>query len=96
MSNCTLLLGEDKWRDLKAAIDDLKAKRKDQPLSRMHYGDVSFLLGYAAAGTKFQWLWLSADGRQASFYLPCLRLFIVTIVSKICSNTVLKKWLRFL
>lgn len=83
MSNCTLLLGEDKWLDLKAAMDDLKTKRKDQPLSHMHYGDVPFLLGYAAAGSKFQWLWLSADGCQASFYSPCLIVYICAIVHKL-------------
>lgn len=69
VSNCTLMIGEDKWKDLGAAISDLKVKRKDQPLSRMHYGDVSFLLGYAAAGTQFQWFWLSADGCQVSFFM---------------------------
>ena len=50
---CTLLVGEDKLEDLEAAVADLKEKRVD--LERLHYRDVRFLVGYAAAGTRFQW-----------------------------------------
>ena len=66
VSNCTLLLGDDQLQDMKAAIQDIADKHRGQALSSMHYGKVPFLLGYAAAGDEFQWLWLSSDGSQAS------------------------------
>ena len=71
MADCTLLLGEEKADRFDEAVKDLVVKRQGQPLSRMHYGDLPFLLGYAAAGFKFQWMWLSADGRKASFHASC-------------------------
>ncbi|KAK9829208.1 hypothetical protein WJX72_004497 [[Myrmecia] bisecta] len=52
----TLLLGEDKWASMMAAINDLK--RKLNSLSTLHYGPVNFLLAYAAAGTQFKWFFL--------------------------------------
>ena len=51
-SNCTPL-GEDKLQDMKAAIQ-VAGKRRCKALSRMHYGEVPFLLGYAAAGDELQ------------------------------------------
>ena len=41
-------------------------KRKRRPLDPAHYGEVRFLLAYAAAGSEFQWLWMSAVGKQVS------------------------------
>ena len=64
MNQCTLLLGEDKVADIKLAMKDLERKRR--PLHALHYGDVRFLLAYAAAGTEYQWLWISSDGRMVS------------------------------
>ena len=57
VEKCTLLLGEDKHLDLQAALKDLKSKRVD--LWKQHYGNVNFLLGYAAAGSQFQWCFLA-------------------------------------
>lgn len=64
LNKCTLLLGEDKFCVLEDAIKDLKRKRR--PLDPAHYGEVRFLLAYAAAGSEFQWLWMSAAGKQVS------------------------------
>lgn len=55
---CTLLLGEDMHEDLESAFRDLRGKRAT--LLRVHYGAVQFLMGYAAAGTSFQWCFLHA------------------------------------
>ena len=64
LNKCTLLLGEDKFCVLEDAIKDLKRKRR--PLDPAHYGEVRFLLAYVAAGSEFQWLWMSAAGTQVS------------------------------
>ncbi len=59
---CTLLLGEDKYTNLQAAVTDLERKRVN--LSDMHYGPVRFLLGYAAAGTMVRWYYLPSSEDQ--------------------------------
>ena len=64
LNKYTLLLGEDKFCVLEDAIKDLK--RKWRPLDPAHYGELRFLLAYAAAGSEFQWLWMSAAGKQVS------------------------------
>lgn len=62
VKKCTLLLGEDKHEDLQAAFDDLERKRAT--LMRVHYRDVRFLIGYAAAGTSFQWCFMHAEAHK--------------------------------
>ena len=79
MNQCTLLLGKDKVGDIKIAMKDLE--RKGQPLHALHYGDVRFLLAYAAAGTDFQWLWMSSDGRLVSTLCPGSKHILVTVIS---------------
>ena len=63
------MLGGDKHTDLAAAYEDLGSKRVD--LSGMHYGPVTFMLGYAAAGTVVQWCFLPccADQVRSSLVL---------------------------
>ena len=78
MNQCTLLLGEDKVGDIKLAMKDLERKRR--PLHALHYGDVRFLLAYAAAGTEFQWLWMSSDGRLVSILCPGSKHMSVTVI----------------
>ena len=68
MNQCTLLLGKDKVADIKLVMKDLERKR--EPLHALHYGDVRFLLAYAAAGTEFQWIWMSSDGKMVSTLCP--------------------------
>jgi hypothetical protein len=58
-NSCTFLMGEDKKRKLQEGIGDLR--RKKIKVSRMHYGDVHFIVGYAAAEGRFRWFWLGAD-----------------------------------
>jgi hypothetical protein len=60
VSGCTVLYGEDKANSLPAASADLR--RKQQPLSALHYGKVKSILAYAAAGSKFQWYYVGANG----------------------------------
>jgi len=50
-SNCTFLIGEDKKSSLGLAWQDLI--KKACPLPSLFYGEVQFILGYAAAGTNF-------------------------------------------
>ena len=68
VSSCTLLLGEDKHATLAAAFQDLQSKRID--LSARLYKDVTFLLGYVAAETNFQWLFLPQLAEQVRFLSP--------------------------
>ena len=56
-SDCTFLVGEDKALKLPDAEVDLRVKLR--PLSPVFYGPVMFMLGYMAAGTAFQWVYLS-------------------------------------
>jgi hypothetical protein len=71
VSGCTVLYGEDKANSLPAASADLR--RKQQPLSALHYGKVKSILAYAAAGSKFQWYYAGANGevRCACVLLVC-------------------------
>lgn len=69
MNKCTFLLGEDKASVLVDAINDLKSKRVN--LKAAHYGQVQFLLAYAAAGKEFQWFWMSSDGAKVSVVSLC-------------------------
>ena len=66
VNKCTLLIGEDRFDELQLAKDNLKNKRQD--LTPAHYGQLRFLLAYAAAGTQFQWFWMSSDGIKVSTY----------------------------
>ncbi|GAQ78157.1 Protein kinase-like domain containing protein [Klebsormidium nitens] len=58
---CTLLIGEDKKRRMLEGVEDLR--RKKLKLSMMHYGDLKFIVGYAAAEGIFKWFWMGA-GQQ--------------------------------
>jgi hypothetical protein len=53
-SDCAFLVGEDRFGDAEV---DLQSKL--MPLSQVFYGEVSCILGYEAADTKFQWVYLS-------------------------------------
>ncbi|XP_024375983.1 crinkler effector protein 8 [Physcomitrium patens] len=59
MSQCTFLVGEDKLSDLSEAENGISLKM--QPLNPRFYGDLRFILGYIAAGTKFQWVFIGKD-----------------------------------
>jgi hypothetical protein len=59
-SGCTFLIGEDKLSSLSDAEADLTAKVR--PLSTMFYGELQFILGYIAAGSAFQWLFIGKSG----------------------------------
>jgi hypothetical protein len=50
-TSCTFLIGEDKKRKLQDGVADLKQKKLK--LSRLHYGKVRFIIGYAAAEGRF-------------------------------------------
>ena len=67
VSSCTVLLGEDKHTDFAAALRDLQNKRID--LLPRHYKDVTFLLGYAAARTRFRWYFLPQQASQVGFLI---------------------------
>lgn len=58
-SDCTFLVGEDERDRLCDAEVDLQ--RKLMPLSQVFYGEVSCIMGYEAADTKFQWVYLSRE-----------------------------------
>jgi hypothetical protein len=59
---CTLLVGEDTSPGkLNMALDDLQAKVTN--LSKPHYGEVRYLLAYAASGSQVQ-VCIIADGAQ--------------------------------
>lgn len=59
-SGCTFLVDEDKVDNLNAAEGDLCSKMK--PLNPMFYGELPFILGYIAAGAKFQWMYIGKNG----------------------------------
>uniref|UniRef100_A0A7I4C1P7 Protein kinase domain-containing protein n=1 Tax=Physcomitrium patens TaxID=3218 RepID=A0A7I4C1P7_PHYPA len=59
MFQCTFLVGEDELSDLLEAENDISLKM--QPLNPRFYGDLRFILGYIAAGTKFQWVFIGKD-----------------------------------
>ena len=59
-SGCTFLIGEDKVDELHAVEADLRSKIK--PLNPMFYGELGFILGYIAIGTKFQWVYIGKNG----------------------------------
>ena len=64
VDKCTMLLGEDKCQDIQQAFADLNSKRVS--LCRLHYQGLPFLLGYAAAGPRWQWCILPANADEAS------------------------------
>lgn len=59
-SGCTFLVGEDKVDNLHAAEGDLRSKMR--LLNPMFYGELKFILGYIAAGTEFQWMYIGKNG----------------------------------
>ena len=64
VSNCTLLVGEDKCaHDIASAVKDLE--RKVTQLQKNHYGPVHFVLAYAAAGSTIQFFSIE-DGAKVS------------------------------
>lgn len=63
-NRCTLLVGEDKHQNLEDAVSDLKLKRVS--ILPLHYGEVSFLLGYVAGGTRFQWVFMPGQKEQVT------------------------------
>lgn len=69
LKKCTCLLGEDRHEDLQAALHELKGKRAT--LTHRHYGDVRFLLGYAAGGPHFQWCFLHGDADKVYLSVGC-------------------------
>ncbi len=73
---CTLLIGEDKVSSLHAAENDLL--KKMLPLSTRFYGKVQFILGYIAAGTVFQWVYIGKNGKQLKQIPPPLDLSVVS------------------
>lgn len=73
VNKATLLLGEDRHEDLEAAFRELRSKRTT--LLRTHYRDVRFLMGYAAAGTYFQWCFLHATHDKVSSWTGVSRLW---------------------
>jgi hypothetical protein len=74
-SGRTLLVGEDKVKNLQAAEGDLR--KKVTMLSPVYYGEVEYILGYVAAGTLFQWVYVGKNGgRDISLISPCLDLNI--------------------
>lgn len=75
-SGCTLLIGEDKVSSLHATENDLL--KKMLPLSTQFYGKVQFILGYIAAGTVFQWVYIGKDGKQLKQIAPPLDLSVVS------------------
>jgi hypothetical protein len=75
-SGCTLLVGEDKLSSLHATENDLL--KKMLPLSTQFYGKVQFILGYIAAGTVFQWVYIGKDGKQLKQIAPPLDLSVVS------------------
>ena len=64
--------------DIKLAVKNLE--RKHAPLHALHYGDVRFLLAYAAAGHEYQWLWVSSDGKMVSTLCPGSHHMSVTVI----------------
>ncbi len=70
VDKCTMLLGEDKCQDIQAAFADLDSKRIS--LCRLHYQGMPFLLGYAAAGPRWQWCILPSNAKKAS---PLMHVF---------------------
>lgn len=61
MDKCTLLIGEDNWDQLQLAVHAPMQKR--QELDAAFYGQLRFLLAYAAAGKEFQWFWMCSNGK---------------------------------
>ena len=84
MNEFTLMIGKDKVADLKLAIKDLQDKRLE--LNALHYGPVRFTLAYAAAGTRFQLFWISADGKMVSISCPGSKPHVKHSVSCVCNN----------
>ncbi len=75
-SGCTLIIGEHKVSSLHAAENDLL--KKTLPLSTRFYGKVQFILGYIAAGTVFQWVYIGKNGKQLKQIAPPLDLSVVS------------------
>jgi hypothetical protein len=64
VDNWTLLTGEHRSPEkLNVAFNDLKAKVTN--LSKSYYGEVPYLLAYAASGSQVQFYTIG-DGAQAS------------------------------
>ena len=64
MDKCTLLIGEDNWDQLQLAVHAPMQKR--QELDAAFYGQLRFLLAYAAAGKEFQWFWMCSNGKVST------------------------------
>ena len=71
------LNGEDKVADTKLAIKDLQDKRME--LNGLHHGPVRFTLAYAAAGTRLQLFWISADGKTVSISVLAPKYMLNTV-----------------
>lgn len=67
VDKCSMLLGEDKCQDIQQAFADLNSKRVS--LCRLHYQGLPFLLGYSAAGPRWQWCILPANSDEASPFM---------------------------
>ncbi|CAK9218164.1 unnamed protein product [Sphagnum jensenii] len=83
-SGCTLLVGEDKLSSLHATENDLL--KKMLPLCTQFYGKVQFILGYIAAGTVFQWVYIGKDGKQLKQVAPPLDLSVVSDCCSLCKH----------
>ena len=64
MNDCTLLIGEHDWDSLHLAMQRLRDKRHEMDVA--YYGQLRFLLAYAAAGKKFQWAWMPSNGKVST------------------------------
>lgn len=81
--DCTLMLGEDRHTDLAAAFAELERKRVD--LSGMQYGSLTFMLGYAAAGTAMQWCFLPCHKDQVRSSCVDMHQVLLTYAMQWCS-----------
>lgn len=68
VSRGTTGCGEDSHESLEAA--ELQLERKRAPLPEQRYGNVDFILAYAAGAQWFQWYYIPGVKRQACLLLP--------------------------
>lgn len=61
-AGCTLMIGEDNCFNITSGFRDIREKMVS--LSQMHYGPVSFMIGYVAAGNTVQWLYVDKVGKH--------------------------------
>lgn len=57
--NCTVGVGEDSYKVLVEAVQEILAKREQ--LNQANYGPITGILSYAATQTSLAWYWIPAD-----------------------------------